>query len=160
MNDGDYRRHDATGLAGLISRGEVSASEVVERATARIEALNPALNVNAVNTPLFEAAPALGRFFDRHDVLLTPTLANPPLPLGAIDMQGDDWDRYLEQLLNEVPFTSLFNAAGAPAASVPLGRNGDGMPIGVHIGAALGEEGTLLRLAREMERAAPWHERV
>ena len=105
------------------------------------------------------AARTLGRFFERYDVLLTPTLANPPLPLGAIDMQGDDWTRYLEQLLDEIPFTPLFNASGAPAASLPLGRDHDDMPIGVHIGAALGEEGTLLRLAREMERAAPWHER-
>ena len=106
------------------------------------------------------AARALGRFFERYDVLLTPTLANPPLPLGAIDMQGDDWALYRERLLDEIPFTPLFNATGAPAASVPLGRDGDGMPIGVHIGAALGKEGTLLRLAREMERAAPWHDRV
>ena len=70
-------------------------------------------------------------------MLLTPTLAHPPLPLGFIDMQGEDWDEYLEQLLNEIPFTPLFNATGAPAASVPLGRDADGMPIGVQIGAAL-----------------------
>ena len=106
-----------------------------------------------------QAARALGRFFERYNVLLTPTLANPPLPLGAIDMQGEEWDVYLEQLLNEIPFTPLFNASGAPAASVPLGRDADGLPIGVQIGAALGGEGTLLRLAREMERAAPWHRR-
>ena len=105
------------------------------------------------------AARELGRFFERYDVLLTPTLANPPLPLGAIDMQGEDWDAYRRQLLDEIPFTPLFNATGGPAASVPLGRDEDGLPIGVQIGAALGAEGTLLRLARELERAAPWHER-
>ena len=54
MDDDDYQRYDATGLAALVSRGEVSASEVVERAIARIESLNPALN--AVITPLFDAA--------------------------------------------------------------------------------------------------------
>ena len=105
------------------------------------------------------AARALGQFFEKYDVLLTPTLANPPLPLGAIDMQGDDWPAYLELLLNEIPFTPLFNATGAPAASVPLGRCPDGLPIGVHIGAALGREGTLLRLSRELEQASPWHNR-
>ena len=107
-----------------------------------------------------QAARALGHFFEHFDVLLTPTLANPPLPLGFIDMQGDDWAAYLEGMLNEIPFTPLFNATGAPAASVPLARDPDGLPVGVQIGAALGAEGTLLRLAREMERAAPWHHRV
>ncbi|MGI9464230.1 MAG: amidase [Aestuariivirgaceae bacterium] len=106
-----------------------------------------------------QAARALGQLFTSHDVLLTPTLANPPLPLCVISMQDDDWPAFLNQLLDELPFTPLFNATGAPAASVPLGRDTDGLPIGVHIAAALGGEATLLRLARELERAVPWHER-
>jgi Asp-tRNA(Asn)/Glu-tRNA(Gln) amidotransferase A subunit family amidase len=106
-----------------------------------------------------QASRLLGQFFTRFDVLLTPTLANPPLPLGAITMQTDDWPGYVGQLLDELPFTPLFNATGAPAASLPLGRTVDGLPLGVHIGAALGGEATLLRLARELERAAPWHHR-
>ena len=106
-----------------------------------------------------QAARALGQFFESHDILLTPTLANPPLPIGAITMQGEDWPAYLNQLLNELPFTPLFNATGAPAASIPLGHDADGLPIGVHFGAALGGEMTLLRLAAELERAVPWHQR-
>ena len=145
-------RHPGVALESLIEPLTLACSESARRHDA-------ADYISAVLATQ-RTARALGRFFERYDVLLTPTLAHPPLPLGAIDMQGDDWGVYREQLLNEIPFTPLFNATGAPAASVPLGHDTDGMPVGVQIGAALGAEGTLLRLAREMERAAPWHERV
>jgi Asp-tRNA(Asn)/Glu-tRNA(Gln) amidotransferase A subunit family amidase len=103
------------------------------------------------------AARVLGHFFSQYDVLLTPTLANPPLRLNELSMQGHDWHKYLERLLDEIPFTPLFNATGAPAASVPLGRSEDGLPIGVQIGTSFGDEATLLKLARALEIAAPWH---
>ena len=107
-----------------------------------------------------QAARSLGQFFQQYDVLLTPTLANPPLALGAMDMQSDDWPDYLGKLLDEIPFTPLFNATGAPAASLPLGKSSDGLPVGVQIGSALGGEATLLQLARALEQAAPWHRRI
>jgi amidase len=107
-----------------------------------------------------QAARTLGQFFEQYDVLLTPTLANPPLPLGAVDMQSKDWSVYLKKLLDEIPFTPLFNATGAPAASLPLGKCSDGLPVGVQIGTALGGEETLLRLAFAIEAAAPWHQRI
>ncbi len=53
-----------------------------------------------------------------------------------------------------------FNATGAPAASVPLAKSEEGLPIGIQIGAAFGNEKTLLRLARELEVASPWHKRI
>ena len=145
-------RHPGIALESLIEPVTLAGSESARRHSASDY-------VSAVLATQ-RSARALGRFFERYDVLLTPTLAHPPLPLGYIDMQGEDWSAYLEQLLNEIPFTPLFNATGAPAASVPLGRDADGMPVGVQIGAALGAEGTLLRLARELERAAPWHHRT
>ncbi len=107
-----------------------------------------------------QAARALGQFFEQFDVLVTPTLANPPLLLGAVDMQSNDWPAYLQILLDEIPFTPLFNATGAPAASIPLGKSAEGMPVGVQIGAALGGEETLLQLAFALEQAAPWHQRI
>ena len=106
------------------------------------------------------AAQDLGRFFLEHDVLLTPTLAKPPLKLDAISMTCNNWSVYLERMLDEIPFTPLFNATGAPAASVPLSKTEDGLPIGIQIGAAFGREKTLLRLARELEIASPWHSRI
>jgi len=106
------------------------------------------------------AAKILGSFFNEYDVLLTPTLANPPLLLGELNMQGPDWSVYLKRLLDEIPFTPLYNATGTPAASVPLGQSSEGLPIGVQIGASFGSEAVLLRLAREFEIAAPWHNRI
>ena len=106
------------------------------------------------------AAQDLGRFFLEYDVLLTPTLAKPPLKLNEISMNCDNWPVYLARMLDEIPFTPLFNATGAPAASVPLAKTEDGMPIGIQIGAALGQEKTLLRLARAFEVATPWHSRI
>lgn len=105
-------------------------------------------------------AHAMEEFFERFDLLLTPTLAEPPMPLGQLDMQTDDWDSYFQHLLDAIPFTPLFNVTGGPAASVPLGWSGDGLPIGVQFGAAVGFETTVLRLARELEQAKPWHDRI
>jgi len=106
------------------------------------------------------AAQDLDRFFLECDVLLTPTLAKPPLKLDAINMTCDNWSVYLARMLDEIPFTPIFNATGAPAASVPLSKTEDGLPIGIQIGAAFGREKTLLRLARELEVASPWHSRI
>jgi len=115
--------------------------------------------VSAVET-IQRSADELARFFLEYDVLLTPTLAKPPLKLNEINMNCDNWPVYLEKMLDEIPFTPLFNATGAPAASVPLSKTEDGLPIGIQIGAALGQEKTLLRLARALEVAMPWHSRI
>ena len=99
----------------------------------------------------------LERFFEEYDVLLSPTLANPPLPLGAVDMMGDDLEDYIErQLLDEIPFTPLFNESGGPAMSVPLHWTPDGLPVGIHFGAAYGNDALLIRLAAQLEEARPW----
>jgi amidase len=90
-----------------------------------------------------------------HDVLVGPTVATPPPLLGHLATDRD-FEETLDRLLAFTPFTGLFNAAGAPAISLPLGRAGDGLPIGVHFAAALGGERTLLELATELESAAPW----
>ena len=112
----------------------------------------------AVQT-IHQTARKLGAFFERYDFLMTPTLANPPLPLGALDMQSNDWPAYLEGLLDEIPFTPLFNATGCPAASLPLGKSNDGLPIGVQIGAPLGREDMLLSLSGALEREWCWHQK-
>ena len=104
---------------------------------------------------------AMGRFFLQYDVLLTPVLADPPLPIGAMDMTGDDLDDYIERrLLDRIPFTPLFNETGGAAMSVPLYWTAEGLPVGVHFGADLGREAMLLRLAGQLEQARPWFGRV
>ena len=106
---------------------------------------------------LHQTARKLGAFFEGFDFLMTPTLANPPLPVGALDMQLDDWPAYLKSLLDEIPFTPLFNATGCPAASLPLAKTAEGLPIGVQIGAPLGREDAILRLSSALENEWCWH---
>jgi Asp-tRNA(Asn)/Glu-tRNA(Gln) amidotransferase A subunit family amidase len=74
-------------------------------------------------------------------------------------MQGENLDAYARMLAAERPFTAMFNASGGPAMSVPLHWSGDGLPIGLHFGADLGREDLLIRLAGQLERAAPWAHR-
>lgn len=99
---------------------------------------------------------ALGRFFDRYDLLMTPTLARLPPPLGWIDADGADLDVFLERMWRFSPFAPLANLAGAPSMSVPLERSRSGLPIGLMFTAPQGGEGVLFRLAAQLERACPW----
>lgn len=114
----------------------------------------------AMATQLFHTiGRQLGAFFERYDVLLTPTAAQPPLELGVIRMDGDDLDAFDDALFGHAPFTAHFNVSGNPAMSLPLHMSADGLPIGVHFGGRFGEDGTLLRLASQLEQAAPWIDR-
>jgi Asp-tRNA(Asn)/Glu-tRNA(Gln) amidotransferase A subunit family amidase len=101
----------------------------------------------------------MGAFFERYDVLLSPTSAGPPLPLGVIRMDGEDADAFDEELFAHAPFTAHFNCSGTPAISLPLHWSDARLPIGVHFGARFGEDGMLLRLAGQIERARPWQAR-
>jgi amidase/6-aminohexanoate-cyclic-dimer hydrolase len=100
-----------------------------------------------------------GAFFADHDVLLSPTLAEPPLPLGATDMMKNDLKSYNEKLFRLIPFTPPFNVAGGPAISLPLHWTADGLPVGVQFGAGFGNEAALFRLAAQIEAARPWRDR-
>lgn len=97
----------------------------------------------------------LGRFFEQHDILLTPTCATPPLPLRQVDMRSSDLDDYYEQLYANNTFTTLYNCTGVPAVSVPLAW-ADGLPIGIQLAAPLGGEMRLLQLSAQLEQARPW----
>jgi amidase len=95
-----------------------------------------------------------------HDVLLTPTLAKPPIPLGSLDPDpGAPALQMLEKASGFVPFTPVLNVTGQPAISLPLHQSADGLPIGVQlVGPPAGEE-LLLSLAGQLEQAAPWASR-
>ena len=103
---------------------------------------------------------SVGEFFQRYDIVLSSTMANPPFPVGTMDMTGDDLDEYFDrQLMDEIPITPLFNESGGPAMSVPLHWSEDGLPVGVHFGADMGGEARLLSLAGQLEQARPWAHR-
>ncbi|MFH9072075.1 amidase [Streptomyces alboflavus] len=108
-------------------------------------------------------ARAVGRRFERYDVLLTPTLPELPPRLGVFaegveDLDGLGW---IDRLFDRSPFTVAFNVAGTPAMSVPLASDpATGLPIGLQFAAAYGREDTLFRLAAQLEEAAPWSDRT
>ena len=99
----------------------------------------------------------MAEFFKSYDVLLSTTMAKPPIPLGTMNMMNPDLDDYYDrQLMDEIPFTPLFNESGGPAISVPLYWSDEGLPIGIHFGTRFGAEALLLRLASQLEEARPW----
>ncbi len=93
------------------------------------------------------------------DLLLTPTLGEPPLRIGELEAGPGGPLRGLRRAGEFVPFTPPFNISGQPAINVPLWWNEDGLPIGIQLVAAYGREDVLIRIASQLEAAAPWHER-
>ena len=102
----------------------------------------------------------LATFHLDYDLLLTPTLAQRPVKLGHLSMVVDDVDAYWTRLFRFIPFTPQQNLSGQPAISLPLHWTDDGLPIGVQFAGRFGDEATLLRLAAQLEQAAPWTHRI
>src|SRR5260221_284562 len=118
---------------------------------------------------------AIGDFFTKYDVVMTPTLAYPPAQIGEFELKAmeragiaivcrcgpnDVLKRVLFKLAarttERTANTMLFNMTGQPAMSVPLWWNAEGMPIGVQFGGRFGGEATLLRLASPLQHQTPW----
>ena len=101
----------------------------------------------------------LGALLDDHDLLLVPVLARPPVEIGRYEGLG------ALRTLSGVgrgfggPFTSPWNLTGQPAAAVPAGFDGDGLPVSVQLVARPNDESTLLSLAAQLERERPWADR-
>lgn len=99
------------------------------------------------------------QWWDGYDLLLTPTLGEPPLPLGTLDPRpGEPMHGYI-RAAEFVPFTVQFNVSGQPAISLPLSWNAEGLPIGSQLVAPYGREDLLLRVAAQLEQARPWADR-
>ena len=121
----------------------------------------------------------IGELFTRYDVVLTPTLAKPPIKIGELKVKGfmeagmrllgflrAGW--ILKQAINMnfsmlsdmffsfMPFTPIFNATGQPAMSVPLHWTDDGLPVGMQFVGRYANEARLFRLAGQLEKAQPW----
>jgi Asp-tRNA(Asn)/Glu-tRNA(Gln) amidotransferase A subunit family amidase len=105
---------------------------------------------------MHRTARVVAPFFERYDVLLSPTMCRPPYRLGVIDMMTFDAEAYGQAVQSTIAFTSLWNSCGNPAMSVPLAWSRDGLPIGVQFVGRFGDEATLLRLAGQLETARPW----
>lgn len=124
------------------------------------------------------AGRAVARWHERYDVLLTPTLAQPPLPIGAFDPRAIEnaalaalralparpalrkaLDGLADRGFEFAAFTPLANLSGQPAMNVPLHWNAAGLPIGTQFVGRVAEEGLLLRLAGQLEKAQPWFDK-
>jgi amidase len=95
------------------------------------------------------------RFAQTYDAVLTPTLAGETPPIGYLDPMAD-YQQIIDRLEDWVAFTPLHNVTGEPAISLPLAESANGLPVGMMLSAAVGEEVRLLELAYELEEARPW----
>ncbi len=95
-------------------------------------------------------------FLEPYDMLLTPGLAQRPLPIGTLDTAAPDPMSTFTRSGHFTPFTPIFNASGQPAISLPLFQGEDGLPLSVQLAARPAGEASLLALAAQLEEAHPW----
>jgi amidase len=98
-------------------------------------------------------------FLAPYDALLTPALAERPLPLGTLDTAAPEPMSTFTRSGLFTPFTPVFNASGQPGMSVPLFHGEDGLPLGVQLVGRPAGEDALLSLAAQLEEAQPWADR-
>jgi amidase len=99
----------------------------------------------------------MAHWWNGHDLLLTPTLGAPPPELGWFTAEGPEGEG--QRVASFIPYTAQFNMTGQPAVSLPMHWTPDGLPVGVQLVAAYGREDLLVRVASQLEQAAPWHDR-
>jgi amidase len=163
--------------------GREAKSDEVELATWILGRMGEALSGGDVTEALWSAQVFSRQWLawsSRFDVLLTPTVGVPPLPVGAFRLsamqrQGlkllaampagallSQRPRITEsfaQVFEVSPFTMVANVTGQPSMSLPLHWTADGLPMGMLFTARTGEEATLFRLAAQLEQAMPWKDR-
>lgn len=144
-------------------KGRPLSADLVEGvgrgAVAHAETLHPTRYLEAVGQIHAFGRQMAGFFADGPEILLSATLAEPPAKVGRFNHQTEDYVAYRtgpNGIFAYSPFCAVFNASGQPAASLPLGWSADGLPLGIHLAAAFGQDETLISLCAEVERAAPW----
>ena len=123
---------------------------------------------------------SMGQYFQRFDMLLTPTLIGPPsahgvlppspeeefllnvvnrLPVARMLYRSGQLEKAMLPVLSQMAFTAMGNVTGLPAMSVPLYWTADGLPLGMQFTGRMGDETTLFQVAGQLERAQPWFDR-
>jgi amidase len=100
----------------------------------------------------------MASWWDDFDLLLTPTLGAPPPELGWFTAAGPEVEG--QRIASFIPYTAQFNMTGQPAVSLPLHWTPEDLPVGVQLVAAYGREDVLVRIASQLEQAAPWAGRL
>lgn len=163
---------EATGAPAC--RGETEDATFL---AARLGRTLSAADLSVAIERLQRASRTIAPFFERFDVLITPTLARPPVrhgalaptrsealahrlalraPLGPILRFSSLVEQAAQRTFAFMPFTPVWNATGQPAASLPLHRTEEGLPIGVQLVGRFGDEATILALSAALEFAQPW----
>ena len=136
---------------------DLSLLEPINRVLAEQARETPSPEYGASIMQLQTIARRVVSFWDEYDVVITPTLALLPVPIGWTweDTDGDALAAFLRQPLF-TPFTAVINVTGQPAMSLPLHTSDSGLPVGVQFIARPFDEATLVRLAAQLEEAVPW----
>lgn len=165
----------AVGQASFVMIGSAVAADIVDRAkllgiTPGPDVLEPitlafqgygktlsGMDVARANNTLQTAAISMAQFMADYDVILSPTLAAPPLKLGQINLSpGVDMQTWGARAATFSPYTQIANMTGQPSMSLPLAMSKAGLPIGIMFTGRYGEEALLYSLAGQIEAAAPW----
>lgn len=168
----------ALGAASFALIGSSVAADMLDRARATGIAIGPdvlepitlgfvaygqqasGMDFARANSTLQAAAITMAQFLQNYDVILSPTLAAPPLELGKINLTPDvDFAAWGQRAAIFSPFTQIANMTGQPSMSVPLAMSSAGLPIGMLFTGRYGDEALLFRLAGQLEQAAPWKNR-
>lgn len=135
--------HFESAVWHCVERGRQASASDLNRATALI---------HLIGQDIADQVAAL-------DLVMSPTVARPPMPIGELVPDGDDISAFLARVFEFAPFTSMFNVTGQPAISLPLYWSKAGLPIGIQFAAPHGREDILLRLATDLERVVDWPKR-
>jgi amidase len=158
-----FATHVATGmvLGGMVSGREPSEELVEPLSWAVWQGVQERTGMEYLlaRLRLEAAARTFVPVLERYDALLTPSLAERPVPIGEIDSCSDDpWGDFVRSG-RFTPYTATFNVSGQPAISLPLFHGDDGLPLGIQLAGRPADEATLLSLGAQLEAARPWADR-
>ncbi len=147
--------------SGIVAGREPTAADMEPMSWAIFSMIRTlgAVECTAAAIRLQSFARRLVSFLAPYDALLTPALAERPLPLGTLDTDAPEPMSTFTRSGLFTPFTPVFNATGQPGISLPLFEGEDGLPLGVQLVGRPAGEGALLALAAQLEEARPWAQR-
>jgi amidase len=128
------------------------------RQLARAGRLYPKAAVRRARSVTRKYDARINSIFDDHDVLLTPTIGEPPVPVGKWDSKRGLLT--LAGMTRRTGFTPPWNYLGNPAAAVPAGFTPEGLPLSIQLVGRPDDEATLLSLAAQLEAERPWADRL
>lgn len=150
-----FDRIISVNLGRNLSTDVLTRVECLTAATARRGRTMSGSDLQAAEMAGVKLAHTTWLLFREIDILITPMISGPPLPLGSFPLDHDDVDLHWNRMTQFAPFAAMANVAGTPALSIPHGT-ADDLPLSVQLIGPIGTDGLILRLARQLQRAQPW----